>query len=566
MNKKISIAILFILLALYVASAQALEKLQNSTGTVINPATKESTDAINTTLQGGIAVTSVPSTTVTQGTSPWAVNGTVTSNQGGAPWDVTVSSGTVTANELRKMQDDGNTTTTPLGNGGIYTGTWLETNGWTQAIVTVVTDQNAATDGLRFEMSRNASTVDHVHVFTPLINTPNGHHYPVTLDGKYFRVKYTNGTTPQGTFKVITNLFTNAVEEGHVHPINYAIDSDHPAPINRSVIVGETTAGGGGYVNVKVNPSGALTADVTQGTSPWVVSDSTAQSSLSTISGNISTMLGNQTDGDQVVKGNQTPGDTVSNPTTAIPSESFTMAYNPAASVWRRLHSRQLGSDAIAGTTDESLETRANLIFFNGTTFDRARGDTTYGLDVDVTRYPGQVTYESTDQLRTVSGHKQTQSVHIDINGASGTVGYMLIDLSDIVNWKHTLTGHVIIEKIDVCINPSNSFVGDIYLGFLTNVDATDGDFNTIHVVHKQQMSADNQFSIDFRNIGLNMKTTDWFGPTLANDTTWQTDVNLYGPNGATSFPSGNGDFVMKLVSTAGTIDIGVTVIYTTGI
>jgi hypothetical protein len=31
----------------------------------------------------------------------------------------------------------------------------------------------------------------------------------------------------------------------------------------RSVITGKTTAGGGGYVNVKVNPSGALTTDAT---------------------------------------------------------------------------------------------------------------------------------------------------------------------------------------------------------------------------------------------------------------------------------------------------------------
>lgn len=35
------------------------------------------------------------------------------------------------------------------------------------------------------------------------------------------------------------------------------------ATVNRSVITGVTTGGGGGYVNVKVNPSGALVADVT---------------------------------------------------------------------------------------------------------------------------------------------------------------------------------------------------------------------------------------------------------------------------------------------------------------
>lgn len=67
------------------------------------------------------------------------------------------------------------------------------------------------------------------------------------------------------------------------------------AKLTRSVIVGHTTAGGGGYVNVKVNPSGALTVDasnstglsvstmptvtVNQGTTPW----STLNSLSSTI-------------------------------------------------------------------------------------------------------------------------------------------------------------------------------------------------------------------------------------------------------------------------------------------
>lgn len=44
----------------------------------------------------------------------------------------------------------------------------------------------------------------------------------------------------------------------------------------RSVITGETTAGGGAYVNVKVNPSGALAVDSTQSTSPWIVKDQRA--------------------------------------------------------------------------------------------------------------------------------------------------------------------------------------------------------------------------------------------------------------------------------------------------
>jgi len=65
-------------------------------------------------------------------------------------------------------------------------------------------------------------------------------------------------------------------------------------------------------------------------------------------------------------------------------------------------------------------------------------------------------------------------------------------------------------------------------------------------------------------SFGFGLETDEWFGPTAANDTTWQTDVNLVGPNGGTSYPSGNGDFVMKLLSSAGAADISVTVTYTT--
>lgn len=44
------------------------------------------------------------------------------------------------------------------------------------------------------------------------------------------------------------------------------------AQLTRSVITGQTTAGGGGYVNVKVNPSGALTAEVTGEVTPVMAS------------------------------------------------------------------------------------------------------------------------------------------------------------------------------------------------------------------------------------------------------------------------------------------------------
>lgn len=61
---KKGIAILIVISVFSYSFAVALEKLQNASGTVINPATKESTDAINETLRSGISVTvAIPSGT-----------------------------------------------------------------------------------------------------------------------------------------------------------------------------------------------------------------------------------------------------------------------------------------------------------------------------------------------------------------------------------------------------------------------------------------------------------------------------------------------------------------------
>jgi hypothetical protein len=54
------------------------------------------------------------------------------------------------------------------------------------------------------------------------------------------------------------------------------------AKLTRSVIMGHTTAAGGAYVNVKVNPSGALTVDATDSTNVGIVGASADNSTNST--------------------------------------------------------------------------------------------------------------------------------------------------------------------------------------------------------------------------------------------------------------------------------------------
>lgn len=85
----------------------------------------------------------------------------------------------------------------------------------------------------------------------PSINTAD---LPITCD--------VNGGNSGAALSILTNCWV-AGSTTRQQKLNATIATSTLADLTRAVIAGETTAGGGGYVNVKVNPSGTLTADVT---------------------------------------------------------------------------------------------------------------------------------------------------------------------------------------------------------------------------------------------------------------------------------------------------------------
>lgn len=184
----------------------------------------------------------------------------------------------------------------------------------------------------------------------------------------------------------------------------------------------------------------------------------------------------------------------------------------------------------------------------------------------DGTNIANVVAYESDTSLQVAIGHKSVFGVHLNVDAASATVGYMLIDLSNGGVWPHTNTGHIVIENIIVQSSQTTSpaFLGDLLFGFLSNVDDTNGDFNQIGIMHGDRATPIGSGNFDFSLYGMDLESGEWMIPIDADDVTWQTDVNLLGPDGTTTHPSGDGDFVLKLASSAGTISFGVTVLYTT--
>lgn len=155
--------------------------------------------------------------------------------------------------------NSGNSSVAPLGIGAVFTGVAVEITNFSAICVAVATDQDSAVDGLEMQFSPDGTNWDHKHKFT--IAAP-GVSWTQAAELRYFRIVYTNGAAAQTYFRLTTIL-----KRQQTSPSRYTVEQplfgNQMADINKSVIFGKTTAGGGSYVDVKVNPSGALTVDAT---------------------------------------------------------------------------------------------------------------------------------------------------------------------------------------------------------------------------------------------------------------------------------------------------------------
>jgi hypothetical protein len=186
--------------------------------------------------------------------------------------------------------DANNTTSTPLLAGGNFTGAWTEIKDYNSINLGVFSDVASATDGLRIEYSFDGISVHHFHLWT-FPGGANGIGYQLSAEFRYFRINYTNGAASQATFLLQSNLKPTAL-----FPSSYRASQTFSAQsqviLTKGIIVGETTGGGGGYVAVKVNPSGALVADVT-GT---VAATQSGTWNINNVSGTISLPTGAATE------------------------------------------------------------------------------------------------------------------------------------------------------------------------------------------------------------------------------------------------------------------------------
>ena len=183
-----------------------------------------------------------------------------------------------------------------------------------------------------------------------------------------------------------------------------------------------------------------------------------------------------------------------------------------------------------------------------------------FGFDKPVTTE----TAEGQTSAHMIPGHVDIEIVHLDIDDISAAQDFMLIDLSDTTNWPHSNTGHIDIAYLIINVNPTSTFVGDIELGFLSSVDAENGDFNGVLEIHMDKKQDSITLFMNYGAFEVSLESAHWFGPITANDAIWQTSgADIVGPDG-NAFPSGAGDFVMLVTATTSDVAVGLTVGYRT--
>jgi hypothetical protein len=144
-----------------------------------------------------------------------------------------------------------NTTATPLGANATFTGVWQDCLNYQEVNISVVTDKNSASNGLVIEWSDDGITVGDDDKFSIYANS--GTNYTPNPAFRYVRVKYTNGTVAQGSFRLMT-ILRRGVTGGSFHRIDSTLKDDSDARLNITVPKLKTAANT--YVSQTATTSG----------------------------------------------------------------------------------------------------------------------------------------------------------------------------------------------------------------------------------------------------------------------------------------------------------------------
>jgi len=170
-----------------------------------------------------------------------------------------------------------------------------------------------------------------------------------------------------------------------------------------------------------------------------------------------------------------------------------------------------------------------------------------------------------TSSMTVSPGDWEVHTVVFTIGVKNADYPMIIIDLDDAdLGWPHvgTASTHIDIISIATQISTNGAFLGDISLGFLSDVTATNSTYNPISFTLYNAYDNINQPYIprDFSFHPIDCRTTGVFG-LAATMTEFQSDVAITGPDGG-GYAPGNGDVVLFVDLGAGNITMSGTIQY----
>lgn len=146
-----------------------------------------------------------------------------------------------------------NSSATPLGISGVFTGTAEDITHYSSVSVSVFADVASASGGLSLQFSTDGTNWDNTEGHDVAAGV---HHFVGGMgESKWFRVVYTNGTTAQTAFRLQTML-RNSPLSGEIEPIDHTLEGGEDAQLVRAIIAAQkpdTT-----YANIQATAGGNL--------------------------------------------------------------------------------------------------------------------------------------------------------------------------------------------------------------------------------------------------------------------------------------------------------------------
>ena len=189
-------------------------------------------------------------------------------------------------------------TSQTLTGGATFTGAWHDLLNYSIVNISAYADVASASGGWKLQWSGDGTNVDKEESLT--LAAASGRSLALNTRARYFRTVYTNGASAQATFRLHAIAHTSGSGANN-YTLNTGLTQTSLATLTRSVIVGESSSGGGTFHNVKVTPSGALTTEIDDGGGSITVDGTVAATqsgtwNLNNIGGTISLPTGAATE------------------------------------------------------------------------------------------------------------------------------------------------------------------------------------------------------------------------------------------------------------------------------